>query len=70
MKNALLAAGVPIEVLYPEFAPPQKIEGFDEPGQMVSTGTSTEAMEIMRQLGGRIELTPEDLFIDPELLKD
>jgi len=49
--------------------PQERIDGFDDPGELVSTGTPEEAMEVMRRLGNEVELTAEDLFIDPELLK-
>lgn len=72
LKRALLASGVPVDVLYPQYAPQVDEDLFDsdEAMEIQSTGTAEEAMDVLRKIGTSIELDASDLFIDPELLKD
>jgi hypothetical protein len=81
LRRALLATGVPLDVLFPEVvrdAPPSE-ELIEEalqsegPVEWVSTATGEEAYEVLEKLGlmkGEGELTGDDLFIDPRLLEE
>jgi len=77
MKLALLSAGVPLDVLFPEMVPESKrakdaeeaLEG-DGPTEWVSASPeeAADVLEKLRQMQGEGTLEAEDILIDPALM--
>lgn len=79
MKLALLSAGVPLEVLFPEMVPESaKVEraeeAFDSDGPIEWVSASPEeaadVLEKLRQLQGEGVLEADDILIDPQLMSE